>query len=262
MSREDPWNPGLYERFKTERAQPLFDLAALVEPRPAMRVVDLGCGTGEHTAWLHARLGAAETLGVDLSPAMLERAQSHGVAGVRFAPGDLALFPGAFGGGWDLIFSNAALHWVGNHRAVLERLFAALSPGGQLAVQVPSLFSHPSHTVAFELASEPAFRDAFSSPPTRFEVATVAQYSRWLFELGFARQSVRLQAYPHVLAGPDQVVDWFRGTLLTDFERRLSAELFEVFVAQYRERLLPRLGGAPGQPYFFPFERILIWAGR
>ncbi len=58
------WNPEQYERFKTERAQPFHDLLALVEPRPGMRVVDLGCGTGELTRLMHEQLEAAETLGV------------------------------------------------------------------------------------------------------------------------------------------------------------------------------------------------------
>ena len=65
----DPWDPDQYARFAEERRRPFHDLAALVQPRPAMRVLDLGCGTGNLTAWLHRTLQAHETVGVDRSPA-------------------------------------------------------------------------------------------------------------------------------------------------------------------------------------------------
>ena len=70
----DAWDPAQYERFRAERARPFVDLLALVRPRPGMRVVDLGCGTGELTARLHRELAAGETLGIDRSEAMLARA--------------------------------------------------------------------------------------------------------------------------------------------------------------------------------------------
>ena len=57
------WTPEQYERFKDERAQPFWDLVALVEDRPRMRVVDLGCGTGELTRKLHEHLSATDTRG-------------------------------------------------------------------------------------------------------------------------------------------------------------------------------------------------------
>jgi trans-aconitate 2-methyltransferase len=54
------------------------------------------------------------------------------------------------------------------------------------------------------------------------------------------------------------VIEWSRGTLLTDYQRRMPAELFERFLAAYRERLLPRLDQR--RPYFYAFKRILLWA--
>ena len=55
----DPWNPEDYERYRSERSQPFWDLAALVKPAPSLQIVDLGCGTGELTRELHRSLGAA-----------------------------------------------------------------------------------------------------------------------------------------------------------------------------------------------------------
>src|SRR5829696_10500333 len=113
------WNPAQYEQFRDERSQPFFDLLDLVQPRPEMRVVDLGCGTGELTWELHRRLAARETLGIDNSPAMLARSMAFAGDGLRFEPGDIGAFKSE--GGYDLVFSNAALHWIPDHEALLPR---------------------------------------------------------------------------------------------------------------------------------------------
>ena len=73
---KDVWKPELYAKFRAERSRPFYDLLAMVRTRPGMRVVDLGCGTGELTAEAHKRLQARSTLGIDSSPAMLEKAGS------------------------------------------------------------------------------------------------------------------------------------------------------------------------------------------
>ena len=83
------WDVDQYERFKNERAQPFRDLAALIEPRANMRIVDLGCGTGELTRELHEQLSASETLGIDSSQSMLQKASSSGT--LRFELGDTRL---------------------------------------------------------------------------------------------------------------------------------------------------------------------------
>ena len=72
----DGWSPDQYERFRSERQQPFDDLLTLCHPVPGGRIVDLGCGTGDLTKILHEEMAAEETVGIDSSPAMLERAQS------------------------------------------------------------------------------------------------------------------------------------------------------------------------------------------
>jgi trans-aconitate 2-methyltransferase len=256
---EDPWDPVRYERFAAERNAPYFDLLALVRPIPGGRAVDLGCGTGALTVELHRRARAAETLGLDSSAAMLERAGALAGGGLRFAQGDIAEFgTGETGGRWDLIFSNAALQWVPDHPRLLERLSARLGAGGQLAVQVPGNHDHVSHLVAAELAAEEPFRGAMGGYQRVSPVQAPERYAELLERLGFVEQHVRLQIYPHHLAGPEQVIEWSRGTLLTDYQRRMPPELFERFLAAYSRRLLPRLDQR--RPYFYPFKRILLWA--
>src|SRR5690242_13183155 len=113
------WDPGQYERFKNERSRPFFDLLALVQPAPGGQAVDLGCGTGELTRELHRHLAASDTLGLDSSAEMLTRSAAFAGEGLTFQRGDIAAF--ADDTRWDVVFSNAALHWIPDHPALFAR---------------------------------------------------------------------------------------------------------------------------------------------
>lgn len=249
----DVWDPEQYQRFREERAQPFHDLLALVEPRPGMRVADLGCGTGELTLALHRKLAARETTGIDHSPAMLEKAPA--ADGLKFTLGDIAEFAPARP--CDLVFSNAALHWVPDHPALLRRLTAALAPSGQLAAQMPANDDHPSHATAHELARSHEFRALLRGFERRPPLLEPARYAAWLRRLGYVRQHVRLQVYGHLLESREAVVEWVRGTLLTDYQKRLAKADWQRFLARYRALLLPQL--ADERPYFYTFKRLLLW---
>jgi trans-aconitate 2-methyltransferase len=259
----DAWSPAQYGKFAAERARPFWDLAALVErDHPIRRAADLGSGAGDLTAALAADLGVERMVGVDLSPAMLAEAASHAGPGVRFEQGDIARWTAA--ADFDLVFSNAALQWVPDHVAVVTRWWAALSPGGQLAVQIPANAGHPSHRVAGEVAATEPFRSAMGGTPPEDPVAAnvldPVQYAVLLDHLGAARQHVRLQVYGHTLARSADVVEWVKGTTLTRFQRLLPTDLYQRFVDEYRQQLLIAIGDTA--PYFYPFRRILFWGRR
>jgi trans-aconitate 2-methyltransferase len=252
------WNPTQYNRFRTERQQPFLDLVALLEPRPHPHVVDLGCGTGEMTRLLHDRLPGADTLGLDSSEddARRERRLRDDGPALR-ARRDQRVRPG---GGVRRDSLQRALQWLPDHAELFGRLRRGLANGGQLAVQMPMNYDHPSHTIAAEVAGEAPFRDALGGFAISRPVQSPEWYATLLHTLGFARQHVRLQVYPHVLAARDEVIEWVRGTLLTAYERRLPPELWPPFMERYRTRLLPAL--ADERPYFYAFKRLLIWAAE
>jgi trans-aconitate 2-methyltransferase len=255
----DVWNPDMYGKFRAERARPFGDLLDLVAPVAGPGVVDLGCGTGELTRLAHVRLGARATVGVDTSAAMLEKAREQAAPGLSFHLGDLA-DPATWGapGPFDVVLSNAAVHWVPDHEALLARLAATLAPGGQLAIQVPFNERHASHQVAREVARMPEHARALGGFVQESPVLAPEVYARLLHRLGFAEQRVRAEVYAHVLPGPEAVVDWVLGTLLTAYEERLPADAFARFLADYRARLLAALPGE--RPFLFTFRRILMWA--
>ena len=242
------WSPEQYERFKAERKQPFLDLVSLIDRRPRMRVVDLGCGTGELTRELHDTLEASETLGIDDSETMLLKSGHFGGEMLRFEKGNIEAFVSEHP--FDLIFSNAALHWVPAHEQLLVRLTNFLQTNGQIAIQMPANDSHASHQVAARVAQD------FGLAPRADYVLPVERYAELLHRLGYERQHVRMQVYGHLLPSADDVVEWVRGALLTDYESRLGNR-FEEFLAAYREQMHATLGDE--RPYFYTYKRVLLW---
>ena len=146
-----PWDPEQYALFESWRRRPAHDLVAALPSLTPRTVVDLGCGAGHLARLLAGRWPDAEVLGVDNSPAMLERAQAT-PSPVRWQQADLRV--------WrpdrpvDLLISNAALHWLDGHEGLFPDLLRALAPGGVLAVQMPRNFEAPSHRLLYETAAD------------------------------------------------------------------------------------------------------------
>jgi trans-aconitate 2-methyltransferase len=257
MASTDTWDPDTYHRFRAERRQPFDDLLGLVQPVPGGLVIDLGCGTGELTAELHARAGAAETVGIDSSANMLEAAQEYATDTMRFEQGDIATWVAARP--VDVVFANASLQWVPDHPALIERLRDQLTEHGQLAVQVPANFDHPTHTVADRVGQTFGM-----APVARFEaILTPEAYAGLLDGLGFDEIHARLQVYVHRLPNTLGVIEWVKGTLLTQYRRDLGDEAYAEFLDRYRVELLNELGDPGGQePYTHLFKRILFRARR
>ena len=252
----DAWQPDTYHVFSAERRRPFFDLLDMVSPIPGGRAVDLGCGTGELTRELHLRTGAAETLGLDSSDSMLAKAAPLAEGGLRFERTDIAAFSPRKE--FDLVFSNAALHWVPDHPRLLARLAAALRPGGQLAFQVPDNFDHASHRAAESVAAEQPFRSVLAGEAHPRNVLAPEAYADILFRLEFPAPRVELRVYGHRLDSREDVVRWVEGSLLSEYRRALPPELYSRFVDRYRETLFTMISDE--RPYFFTFRRVLVRA--
>jgi trans-aconitate 2-methyltransferase len=253
------WNPAQYEQFADERTRPFVDLLGLIEPAAFGVAVDLGCGTGALTQLATNQLAVQHMLGIDNSPAMLAEAAALTHPNLRFESGDIG--PWTSAGDHDLVIANASLQWVPDHVAVLQRWTTALRPGGQLAVQVPSNATMPSHVVAGRVAQREPYLSAMGgrppADPVAVNVLAPEEYAQLLYDLGYVRQHVRLQVYPHVLPSSRHVVEWVRGTTLTRFQKLLSPELFDRFLADYEAELLATVGDR--SPFFFGFRRVLLW---
>lgn len=251
------WNVKQYHKFQKERDAPFYDLLGLIQSHSEMRVVDLGCGAGNLTLALHKHLNAKETLGLDSSNAMLAEAYKISEQGLRFQKENVATFHPK--DKFDLIFSNACLQWVPDHITLFKNLASYLSARGQMAFQVPANDDAPTHVIAREIAVESPFKEA-GLVAIKFNLLTVEEYARLFYQLGFKHQIVRQQVYGHILDSTESVVEWVKGSLLTYYQSKLSAELFELFLERYRQRLFVRLGDQ--KPIFYPFKRLLLWAEK
>ena len=256
----DTWDKQQYQRFRTERAAPFYDLLGLIEPAERSRVLDLGCGTGELTALAHERLQAADTLGIDASSNMLGSAPAGVHPDLRFELCRIEDFvPSA---SYDVVLSNAALHWVEDHPALFERLLGWLVPGGQLAIQMPSNERHPAHALARRLAAEEPFSAWLTQPPRRSPLLAPAEYALLLQRLGVRKQRVRLEVYAHRLDRTSDVVEWLKGSLFTHYAAKLGERRYAEFLSAYRERLFHELGKSAEEPYVLTYDRVFLWARR
>lgn len=249
-----PWNAEQYHRFQSQRTTPFYDLLNLVEIRPRLKVIDLGCGTGELTRVLADSLPESKVIGLDTSPEMLEKSAAYSTVNLRFEQGDQSKLSGE----WDLIFSNAALQWSENHEELIPYLISRLNPGGQICIQMPSNHNHISHLLIRETAKENPFNKILDGFERISPVLTIDQYAEILFEQNSENIIVFEKLYPHVLENSDAVVEWISGTALIPYFERLGNHKSE-FLDVLRKKMKLAL---PESPLLYPFRRILFSAKK
>lgn len=252
------WDPAQYLRFAGPRLQPALDLLARIPLAAPAAVYDLGCGAGNVTRLLRERWPDARVTGVDGSPAMLEAA-ARAAPGVRFIQADLAAWaPPAPA---DLIFSNAALHWLDDHATLLPRLLGRLVPGGLLAVQMPRNHGAPSHTEMVGAAEAGPWRVRLLPLLRRAPVAGPAVYYDILAPHA-GRLEIWETEYLHALEGDNPVVEWTRGSALKPLLDALEPPEREAFLADYAGRMAAAYPRRPDGRTLFPFRRLFILADR
>lgn len=251
------WDAQRYERFAAERRLPFDDLVALCRST-AGTVYDLGCGTGARTIDLPDALGATKVIGIDSSTTMLERTVSYDDPRLSFLNADIADFTPEHSP--DLVLSNAALHWLTDHPAVLASWRANLSDGGQLAVQIPVNFDHPTQVLITETAHDHLDWFGPDGPPKLISSNSMLpeQYAEVLHSLGAVEQHVTLRVYPHVLPRTLDVVDWLQGTTLRPYKKALDDSTYSAFIEDFSSRLVDRYGDV--EDFLYTFKRILFWA--
>lgn len=253
-----PWDPSQYLKFADHRLRPAIDLLNRVNLDSASIVYDLGAGTGNVTELLANRWPEARVIGVDDSEEMLREA-SERAANIDWEVGDI--------GTWqpdqpaELIFTNAALHWIPGHTDLFTRLMSSIAGGGVLAVQMPRNFGALSHTSISEAALagpwrsklEPLLRPAPVEPPP-FYIDVLSEMTSSL--------DVWETEYMQVLTGDNPIKEWTKGTWLRPLLDALEEPEQSEFETAYSELVAKAYPKQPNGTTIFPFKRLFIIATK
>ncbi len=252
------WDPSQYLKFAGQRLRPALDLLARIPLESPAAVVDLGCGPGNVARYLAERWPGAHITGVDASPEMLAEARKA-LPQAEWIEANLAAWrPDAR---VDLIYSNAALHWLPDHAALFPRLLNELAPGGVLAVQMPRNFGSPSHTSVAEAAHAGPWRATLApllKPPPVHEPGFYYD----LLVAGCSALDIWETEYLQVLEGEHAVAEWNRGTWLKQFLDALDGEMRAGFEREYVRLMDAHYPRRADGKTLLPFRRVFLVAKR
>jgi trans-aconitate 2-methyltransferase len=249
------WDPAQYLKFTDQRLRPALDLMARVPlPAPAT-VFDLGCGPGNVTKLLKARWPDAAVSGVDSSAEMLAKAKA--VPGIAWQQSDLGTWRAPASA--DVVYSNAAFHWLDDHATLFPHLLRQVAPGGFLAIQMPRQHLNPTHQILFELARKPAWQleaaireNPVHDPQAYYDLLVPEAASLDIWEV----------EYLHVLEGDAAVLNWVLGSIARPVVERLPAERRDTFLKEYGARLEKAYPRRADGKTLLPFLRIFVVAQR
>ncbi len=257
MTSSTSWNPALYLQFEDHRLRPALDLLNRIPLQNADLVCDLGCGAGNVMSFLAQRWPQAQIIGIDHSAEMLERARRE------YPQFD---FQEADAGAWkastpaDIIYSNAALHWLPDHRSLFPRLVKQLKAGGCLAVQMPANFKAPSHTLIRDVLDDlQLWNEELRRALGSVGILDAADYYDILAP-HTGSLDIWQTEYMQCLQGEDPVLNWVRASALRPVFNCLSPDQSNQFLNEYKQRLsaaYPRRGDGS---VLFPFKRLFIVA--
>jgi trans-aconitate 2-methyltransferase len=248
------WNPGAYARFHDLRLRPGLDLINAISRMGAGDIYDLGCGNGALGEALKARAGNRQVIGVDASPAMLEKARGAQVYD-SVSQADI--------GDWHprrtpgLIFSNAALHWVGKHEQLMPKLVRMLGKGGTLAVQMPHQNKAPSHRVWLGLVEEmfPGRVEKMGTPgvmaPVKYEELLVPMGQFRLWETEYYQRLV-------AEGGSHPVRRFTESTYARPVLQALDQDEKSALIKRYEEAMHAAYPVRKDGSVLFPFRRLFF----
>ena len=250
------WNPDIYNEYKSKRAEPFYDAMKLIRVGSGMKVIDLGCGTGELTVELNKYLPGSKVLGIDSSAEMLQNQ-------ITTETGDLSFRIRSIeeqlvrDEKFDLVFSNAALQWLPDHLILFPRILNMLNPGGQLIVQMPAQSANITNFLLEELASQPPFKDILKDWTRQSPVKGTETYAKLFYEKGGMDLQIIEKIYPLIMKDAGELFNWVSGTALLPYLDRLDAGHRSLFSDAYKRQLAEHFSS---DPVFYPFKRILLSA--
>lgn len=213
------WNSNQYLKFKNERTQPAIDLANRINLDNPHKVIDIGCGPGNSTNVLKKRFPKAEIIGIDSSPEMIAKAKSQH-NDIEFICSDVNDFFGKYEK-YDVVFSNACIQWIPNHKKLLKNMMTLLNEKGVLAIQVPYNHNEPIHKIISEVTESTKWVNYFNSPRKKY----ILEFSEYYYDLlsDISDDFEMWQTtYYHKMKSHYDILEWYRGAGLRPFLEELD----------------------------------------
>jgi trans-aconitate 2-methyltransferase len=236
------WDAADYERHSSAQRQWARELIDKLDLRGDEALLDIGCGDGKVTAEIAARLPAGTVVGIDNSAAMVALAQSRRPVvdhpNLSFALADARFLP--FHDAFSVVFSNAVLHWVRDHRPVLRGIFRSTKPGARITLSMGGSGNADGVlAVLEETLSAKEWRAYFNDFAMPYGFHGPEDYRVWLGEAGLTTRRAELMHKD--MTQPDRagLEGWFRTTWLP-YTQRVPEKRRDEFVTQVVDRYLER----------------------
>ena len=250
-----PWNPDVYNSFKDIRNKPFYDLLSFIKPIDNMKVIDIGCGTGEQSAIMAQTFFSSTVLGVDSSEEMLEKSNQYRATNLSFQKAtieEVAIRESK----WDLLFSNAALQWSDDHHKLFPRLLGHLNPNGQFAVQMPVQTENILNKILLTLAKEKPFAVYLQGWHRDSPLLGIDDYTQMLFDAGLVNLRIEQRVYPIVANDHETLFNFISGSALIPYLERLNGREAVLFVEEFKKRIEEAF---PKLPTIYAFKRLLLY---
>lgn len=234
------WDPKDYARSSGAQQSWAEELIGRLHLAGDERILDIGCGDGRVTAALAERVPKGSVVGVDSSTEMIEFA-SEQYADRKPKLTFLVMDAGglSFRNEFDVVFSNAALHWVEDHVPVVQGIADALRPGGRALLSMGGKGNvADTVVVARALTQEPRWAEYFEDWFFTYAFHAPENYRTWLADAGL--EPLRVELVPKdMVHTPEQFAAWIRTTWIRYTQRvpeDRREEFVEALVARYVER--------------------------
>lgn len=257
------WNPDDYGQHSGAQACWAHELIGKLALAGDERVLDLGCGEGKVTAELAASLSSGSALGLDLSRDMIafarERFPLEQYPNLRFVEGDMFDLP--FVGEFDVVFSNAALHWVADHGRVFSGIARAIRPGGRVLLQMGGRGNAaPIMAIANEMLAEDPWRKLFGGLAPSYAFYGPKEERELLEAAGLTPLRAELIGKDMAFDLPEGLAGWVRTTWHLYLEP-LPEDLRPAFIEEVVNRYVERFPSADGRIHV-PMVRLEVEAVR
>ena len=234
------WNAADYAKNSANQYAWAKELIVKLEPNGNETLLDIGCGDGKITAEIAKCLPNGRAVGIDSSAQMINLAQTtfpkQEYPNLSFQMIDARKVP--FQNEFDLIFSNAALHWIVDQKAVLDGVQRSLKPKGRFVVQMAGKGNAQDIiSILNDLLTENHWRQFFVGFTFPYGFFGSEEYMAFLVEAGLKPRRVELFPRDMKHAGEEGLVGWIRTTWLP-YTERLPLELRDRFVKEIAIRYL------------------------